>query len=133
MLNRRRSGEVAILLAAGMFVTGGAVAAASADVVGGKPSSAGPAEIMLGVPGQSVTVARGLTIEANASSDITKLPPPIASPFIWSATKAPDGSVSFAGFVPDQDVRLTLTDAVGKIGADTTAVASGEPDGFATK
>jgi len=83
--------------------------------------------------GMATAPVTRLLVAANTATDIVQLAPPIASPFIWSATKAADGSISFAGFVPSQDVRLTLTDAVGKIGADTTAVASGEPDGFAAR
>jgi len=108
MLNRYRSRSIAVLLATTACV---AVAGAAWAANGAAP----------------------LVVAAKAASDIVQLAPPIASPFIWSATKAADGSISFAGFVPSQDVRLTLTDAVGKIGGDTTAVASGGPDHFATR
>jgi outer membrane protein OmpA-like peptidoglycan-associated protein len=63
---------------------------------------------------------------------VAQVTPPTVSPYVWSAEKAKDGSIAFAGYVPSKDVRDTLTEGIGKIGADTTGFAAGEPEGFAT-
>jgi outer membrane protein OmpA-like peptidoglycan-associated protein len=54
----------------------------------------------------------------------------LASPYVWSATKAADGSVTFDGYVPDKGVQDSLVDDVPTVGADNTRLASGQPEGF---
>jgi OOP family OmpA-OmpF porin len=43
----------------------------------------------------SSSVPAGFTV---ATSDVR---PPLAEPFIWSATKAADGKITFSGYVPN--------------------------------
>jgi hypothetical protein len=57
--------------------------------------------------------------------------PDTSATFTWSATKAADGSVTFDGSVPSQEVRDTLADGIGAVAADHTGIAAGAPDGFA--
>lgn len=55
---------------------------------------------------------------------------PAAAPYLWSATKAADGSLSLSGMVPDAATKASL--AAGQDKPDTAALtyASGEPAGF---
>jgi outer membrane protein OmpA-like peptidoglycan-associated protein len=55
---------------------------------------------------------------------------PVVTPFVWSATKAADGSVTFSGYVPTEQVRRFAAVRAGKVASDTTLVGSGEPQGF---
>ena len=57
---------------------------------------------------------------------------PVASPYTWSATKADDGRVSLAGYVPTEELKRFIVVRAGAVAGDTTEVASGEPAGFAT-
>lgn len=57
--------------------------------------------------------------------------PPLVTPFVWTAEKAEDGSVSLGGYVPEEALLKQLADLVPKLGKDTTLVGSGAPDGFA--
>ncbi|HVW94259.1 MAG TPA: OmpA family protein [Devosia sp.] len=56
---------------------------------------------------------------------------PAADPYVWSASKAADGSIAFAGDLPSGDTRETLLDSIGGTVADSTELASGAPDDFA--
>jgi outer membrane protein OmpA-like peptidoglycan-associated protein len=55
---------------------------------------------------------------------------PVVSPFVWSATKAEDGRVAFAGYVPTETLRRSLAAAAGPMPSDRTLVGSGEPPDF---
>lgn len=55
---------------------------------------------------------------------------PVVTPFVWSAIKAADGSVSLSGYVPTEQVRRFAAVRAGKVASDTTLVGSGEPQGF---
>jgi outer membrane protein OmpA-like peptidoglycan-associated protein/outer membrane biosynthesis protein TonB len=55
---------------------------------------------------------------------------PVVTPFVWSAVKAADGSFSFSGYVPTEQVRRFVGVRAGKVSSDTTLVGSGEPQGF---
>jgi outer membrane protein OmpA-like peptidoglycan-associated protein len=57
--------------------------------------------------------------------------PPLVSPFTWSAEKSAEGSISLAGYVPDEGLRKELASSAGRLSKDTTLVGSGAPDGFA--
>ncbi len=56
---------------------------------------------------------------------------PVVSPFTWSASKAPDGAFTLAGYVPTDELRRAIAARVGTVAADSTLVGSGEPLGFA--
>ena len=56
---------------------------------------------------------------------------PVITPYLWSATKAADGTIDLAGYTPDEALKASVAAKVGKLGRDTVAVASGEPAGFA--
>lgn len=55
---------------------------------------------------------------------------PIVTPFTWSATKAEDGTIALAGYVPTEPLRTTLVTLAGNGATDRTLVGSGEPSGF---
>lgn len=57
--------------------------------------------------------------------------PPLVSPFTWSAEKSADGSISLAGYVPDEALRSELAGSAGRLSKDSTLVGSGAPEGFA--
>ena len=93
------------------------------------------AAAVLAPPALSESAASGqsaLMAPASASSSAVRLAQvtTLASPYIWSATKAADGSVTFDGYVPDKGVQDSLVDNVPTVGADNTKVASGQPAGF---
>jgi len=52
------------------------------------------------------------------------------TPYIWSATKSPEGDISFAGYVPDDGFRRFIATRAGHVGEDTSQVGAGAPDGF---
>ena len=55
---------------------------------------------------------------------------PVVTPFVWSASKAADGSVSLSGYVPTEQMRRFAVVRAGRVANDTTLVGSGEPQGF---
>jgi outer membrane protein OmpA-like peptidoglycan-associated protein len=55
---------------------------------------------------------------------------PVVSPYLWAATKAPDGSIELSGYLPSQSLKAFAAVRAGNVSRDTTAVASGEPAGF---
>ncbi|MDB5542801.1 MAG: OmpA family protein [Devosia sp.] len=57
---------------------------------------------------------------------------PVVSPFVWSAAKTSDGSYTFSGYVPTEELRRLVAVRAGKVAKDTTLVGSGEPGGFIT-
>jgi outer membrane protein OmpA-like peptidoglycan-associated protein len=57
-------------------------------------------------------------------------PAPVADPYVWSATKAADGSYALAGNLPNDGFRRFVAAHVGKVSSDTTAIASGQPGPF---
>ena len=56
---------------------------------------------------------------------------PAVSPFVWSATKAADGAISTAGYLPDDATRSALAAKIATPGADTAELAEGAPEDFA--
>jgi len=57
--------------------------------------------------------------------------PAVVTPYLWSATKAADGTVALKGYVPAADLKTAAAANAGTVGSDSTVVASGEPAGFA--
>ncbi len=55
---------------------------------------------------------------------------PVVSPYLWAATKAPNGSIDLSGYLPSEALQSFSTVRAGTIGRDTTSIASGEPAGF---
>jgi outer membrane protein OmpA-like peptidoglycan-associated protein len=55
---------------------------------------------------------------------------PVVSPYLWSATKAQDGSIELSGYLPSQSLKTFAAVRAGNVSRDTTMVASGEPAGF---
>ncbi len=75
--------------------------------------------------GDKVTVANWqIAVQARDSA-------PVVTPYLWSATKAPDGGVELSGYLPDEGLRSFAAVRAGTVSRDTTALASGEPAGFA--
>ncbi|MEO5807232.1 OmpA family protein [Devosia sp.] len=56
--------------------------------------------------------------------------PPPATPYVWSATKAADGKITLAGFVPDPKARAGLLATIKTAATDNAILASGEPKRF---
>ena len=57
---------------------------------------------------------------------------PLVTPYLWSATRAADGRVELAGHVPSAEQQRAAAERAGIVARDTTAIASGEPAGFAS-
>lgn len=57
--------------------------------------------------------------------------PPRVDRFTWTATKAADGAVTLAGFVPDPATRQALAAKAGTLAGDQSLYADGEPADFA--
>ena len=56
---------------------------------------------------------------------------PVVTPYLWSATKAEDGTVELSGYLPSETLKSVSAVRAGTVSRDTTAIASGEPAGFA--
>ena len=56
---------------------------------------------------------------------------PTVTPFVWSATRAADGTVTISGYIPSDTLRTALARIAGSAVIDKTLVGSGEPAGFA--
>ena len=56
---------------------------------------------------------------------------PVVTPYLWAAARQADGTVDLSGYVPDVALQAFARGQVASIGRDTTAIASGEPAGFA--
>ena len=56
---------------------------------------------------------------------------PVVTPYLWAATKGTDGVVDLSGYVPNDALKAFAAVRAGDAGRDTTAIASGEPAGFA--
>ncbi|RYE11313.1 MAG: BON domain-containing protein [Hyphomicrobiales bacterium] len=65
-----------------------------------------------------------VTIQARDSA-------PVVTPYLWSATRAPDGAVELSGYVPNDALQSFAAVRAGTVLRDSTAIASGEPAGFA--
>lgn len=59
-----------------------------------------------------------------------EIAPPAASPYQWSAIKAPSGDLTLSGMVPSPEIRAALLSAAGSSSSATLAYASGEPRNF---
>ena len=55
---------------------------------------------------------------------------PVAAPYVWSATRAADGSVELSGYLPSESLKGFAAARAGTVSRDATAIASGEPAGF---
>ena len=55
---------------------------------------------------------------------------PVVTPFVWSAIKGENGRVALSGYVMSEELRRFVAVRAGEITSDTTALGSGEPDGF---
>jgi outer membrane protein OmpA-like peptidoglycan-associated protein len=56
---------------------------------------------------------------------------PVVTPYLWSATKAATGLVDLSGYLPNEALQSFAAVRAINVGRDTTAIASGEPAGFA--
>ena len=57
---------------------------------------------------------------------------PVATTFLWSASKAADGAIALSGMVPNADIRAQLIAAAGQSPTQSIMYASGAPADFAT-
>lgn len=67
---------------------------------------------------------QGLTL---AQADIVA---PLVKPYLWSATKAQDGSVKLSGFAPNEGAKAVMLSAAGAKAVESLTYASGEPSTF---
>ena len=96
---------------------------------------------MLSISGRAATVADFTTVETTLAAGApqglvlagAQIRPPMATPFLWSARKDADGGVRLAGFVPSGDARSALQALVPTLKDDTTTIADGNPENFATE
>ncbi len=56
---------------------------------------------------------------------------PVVTPYLWAASKGPDGSIELSGHVPTEALKAFAAVHAGTVTRDATAIASGEPAGFA--
>ncbi len=56
---------------------------------------------------------------------------PVVTPYLWAASKGPDGTIELSGYVPTEALKAFAAVHAGTVRRDATAVASGEPAGFA--
>lgn len=56
---------------------------------------------------------------------------PVVTPYLWSATKNDNGSVDMTGYLPSEALQSFAAVRAINVGRDSTAIASGEPAGFA--
>ena len=59
-------------------------------------------------------------------------PPPLVEPYVWAAEKAPTGTISLSGYVPDEELRTRLVARAGAGASDGLALGTGQPEGFET-
>ncbi|KRA51454.1 OmpA family protein [Devosia sp. Root635] len=80
-----------------------------------------------------LTALAAATDSSGWSVDIAAPPPePVATtPYIWSATKAADGAVTFSGLVPVQSLQRFLVVRAGGNVSDETTIDPTAPPGFA--
>src|SRR5690606_14416156 len=92
----------------------------------------------LSIAGRAATVADFAAVETTLALGApqglilasTNVRPPLASPYTWSARKAADRSVRFAGYVPSIATQEALRQAVAALAEDTATMAAGNPPGF---
>jgi outer membrane protein OmpA-like peptidoglycan-associated protein len=56
---------------------------------------------------------------------------PVVSPYRWAATKTTDGTIALTGYVASAELQQFIALRAGAQAEDATAIASGEPVGFA--
>ena len=56
---------------------------------------------------------------------------PVVTPYLWAATKGTNGVVDLTGYLPNEALQSFAAVRAVNVGRDTTAIASGEPAGFA--
>ena len=82
-------------------------------------------------PGKSDTIEAALRVKTNSGSSQLATEASAVVPYVWSATKSANGTVTITGYVPNDATREAADRAAGDAVNDSTEVASGEPAGFA--
>lgn len=100
-----------------------ALSAGNWSLTGKLPTTAGRYEVETALRAATDTSAWHVALQAADAA-------PVVTPFVWSAVKAADGSFTFSGYVPTEQVRRFAAVRAGKVSSDTTLVGSGEPQGF---
>jgi len=62
--------------------------------------------------------------------EIPKPIEPEISPYLWAAARTSDGSYSFSGYIPHENLRRFLNARAKKVSDDSSVVAKGAPDEF---
>lgn len=68
------------------------------------------------------------TVNLPGAADVAALP--VVDPYIWRAQKSANGSITFAGFVPTEQLKRYLAGHAGTSVVDGTALGAGAPEGF---
>lgn len=55
---------------------------------------------------------------------------PVVDPYVWRAQKSANGAITFAGFVPTEQLKRYLAGHAGSSVVDGTALGAGAPEGF---
>jgi outer membrane protein OmpA-like peptidoglycan-associated protein len=100
-----------------------ALSAGNWSLTGKLPTTTGRYEVETALRAATDTSAWHVALQAADAA-------PVVTPFVWSAVKAADGSFTFSGYVPTEQVRRFAAIRAGKVSSDTTLVGSGEPQGF---
>ncbi len=82
---------------------------------------------------RALTELIGKGAPAGLSLATAEVHPPVANPFTFTATKAADGTIAFAGFYPDDAALAALTGRVKSPGSNSAVPADGAPDNFAAQ
>ena len=68
------------------------------------------------------------TVNLPAAADVAALP--VVDPYVWKAQKSANGSITFGGFVPTEQLKRYLAGHAGSAVVDGTALGAGAPEGF---
>lgn len=68
------------------------------------------------------------TVTLPGATEVASLP--VVDPYVWKAQKSANGSITFGGFVPTEQLKRYLAGHAGSAVVDGTALGAGAPDGF---
>jgi outer membrane protein OmpA-like peptidoglycan-associated protein len=68
------------------------------------------------------------TVNLPSAPEVAALP--VVDPYVWKAQKSPNGSITFGGFVPTEQLKRYLAGHAGSAVVDGTALGAGAPEGF---
>lgn len=72
----------------------------------------------------------GWTYTVSLPGAVETAAPPVVDPYVWRAQKSANGTITFAGFVPTEQLKRYLAGHAGTNVVDGTALGAGAPEGF---